>query len=89
MSDIPTSDPDRILLKTRVGEVQAFPAHPTEVSVTFGLFAHASYTPSTAVYVNHNIYMTAEDARALAAALIKAAEHAEKVAPKETEEVVF
>ena len=74
-----TRDPDRILLNTNIGHVQAWRASPADVSVSVSLYASVQHAPSAASYVSQAINLTARDARNLARALTEAADHADKV----------
>lgn len=84
MSDIYTTDPDRLLLDCAIGSVQAWKANDGDVAVNLSFYATfihkaddmRSYTSST-----HNL--TIADARNIAAALITAADHAEALAAKD------
>ena len=77
--DTCTRDPDRILLNTNIGNVQAWRASPANVSVGVSLYAGVQHAPGAASYVSQTLNLTARDARNLARALTEAADHADKV----------
>jgi uncharacterized protein YfaA (DUF2138 family) len=79
MSAVYTRDPDRILLNTNIGNVQAWRAMPADVAVCVSLYASVQHAPGAASYVSQTLNLTARDARNLARALTKAADYADKV----------
>ena len=81
-----TRDPDRILLNTNIGNVQAWRAESAHVAVGVSLYASVQHAPGGASYVSQTLNLTAEDARNLAHALIEAADHADKVRTDRVEE---
>lgn len=69
-------DPDRILINTNIGSVQAWRAEAGAISVGVCTYTHIN---DRASYIQQTLNMTAEDARDLALVLIEAADHADKV----------
>lgn len=79
MADVYICDPNRILINTSIGNVQAWRASPAAVSVAASFYAGVQNAPGTASYVCQTLNLTPADARSLALALIEAADHADKM----------
>ncbi len=80
MSDTFESDPNRILFGCSIGSLQAWPAAEGDTCLCFSFYADFNPTGGrlrSYTSISHNL--TAEDARGLAAALIRAADHADAV----------
>lgn len=86
MSDIYTRDPNRIVLSSPVGDIQAWGASASATSVVMSLYANVEHASTKTAYVSQSLNMSATDARQLAAVLIKAADHANKVCTDEPAE---
>lgn len=87
MSDIYICDPNRILLDAPIGGIQAWGAASTDVSVSMSFYAAMKHAASETAYISQNLNLSSADARKLAAVLIKAADHADKVCTDEPAEV--
>ena len=72
-------DPDRILINTNIGNVQAWPASPDDVAVGASFYASVQHAPGAVSYVSQTLNLTAADARSFARALLDAAHHADTV----------
>ena len=79
MTDIYTPDPNRILRRTSVGDIQAWGAPLADVSVSLGIYAGVQHADTQVAYFSQNLNMTSADARRLGKSLIEAADHADKV----------
>lgn len=83
MSDIYICDPNRILLDTPIGSIQAWGAASNDTSVSMSFYAAMKHAASETAYVGQTLNMSSTDARNLAAVLIKAADHADSVCTDE------
>lgn len=86
MTDIYMRDPNRILRRTSVGDIQAWGAPSTDVSVVLGIYAGVQHANTQTAYFSQNLNMTSADARRLGESLIEAADHADKVWTGQVEE---
>lgn len=77
--DIYTRDPNRIIKRTSVGDVQAWPAPDGAVSVNLSIYAHVQNMATETAYMSHSLNINSADARDLARILIEAADHADAV----------
>lgn len=71
---------ERFFSQSCIGNVQAWAATPTAVSVAVSFYARVSNADSRSAYVFNTLNLSAADARALAATLIAAADWAEAAA---------
>ena len=76
-----TRDPNRILIDTNIGNVQAWSAPASVVSIAVSFYAGIKHGESQASYIAQTLNLTVEDARNIARALIEAADHANSVQP--------
>ena len=76
-----TRDPNRILIDTNIGNVQAWSAPASDVAIAVSFYAGIKHGPSKASYIAQTLNLTVEDARDIARALIEAADHANSVQP--------
>lgn len=76
----PFDSDGRILFGCAIGSLQAWPAEKADVSVALSFYATFSHVGETGSYTSSTHNLTAADARDLAAALLRAAEHADAVA---------
>lgn len=83
---MPDSDPNRILIETSIGQVQAWKPNGDDTSICFALYAGVLHTSSKKAYVSSALYMTAAEARDLAVVLMQAADHVEAVTVVEMED---
>ncbi|MGQ3299672.1 hypothetical protein [Reyranella sp.] len=79
MDAICTRDPNRILLRTSIGDIQAWGAPSSDVSVVLSVYANVAHADTQTAYISQNLNMSAAEARRLAATLVEAADHADKV----------
>ena len=84
--DIYIPDPSRIIRRTTTGDVQAWAAPPGDAAVNFSLYARVMHGTSEVAYTSQSLNLTVADARDLARVLIEAADHADKVSPKDQSE---
>ena len=85
VDDVYIHDPGRILLDTPIGHIQAWGAPSTDVSVSVSFYAGMKHAEAEGAYISQNLNLSAADARKLAAVLLTAAAHADKVCTDEPE----
>jgi hypothetical protein len=84
MSDIYTPDPDRMIVNCAIGNVQAWKAAENDAAVALSFYASLDrYAHGLKSYVSSTLNLKIADARSVAASLLMAADHAEKLAAKE------
>ena len=77
MTDVYQRDPNRILVSHAVGDLQAWKPEEGDVSICITLNARVTHKGATPSWVQFTQYMTIQEARSLAAALVRGADHAD------------
>lgn len=77
--DVYTSDPDRALFGCAIGSLQAWPADADDVAISLSFYAKFQHVDDNPSYTSATHNFTSAVARNLAAALIRAADHADAV----------
>jgi len=77
---------NRLFIRTPIGNVQAYAAEAGDTCVAMSWTSHVQNHPSKVAWSTHGLYLSTSDARAIAAALIEAADHADAVQIKPEEE---
>ncbi len=75
MTDVYQPDPNRICFGHATGDLQAWKPAGDDVSICMSLNAHIKYKGDTQAWVYFTQYMSASDARRLAAGLLRCADH--------------
>jgi len=71
MTDVYQRDPNRILVSHAVGDLQAWKPEEGDVSICITLNARVTHKGATPSWVQFTQYMTIQEARSLAAALVR------------------
>lgn len=85
-TDIYQRDPNRILVHTSTGHVQAWKPEGDDVAICMALTAGIKHKGDTQSWIGFTQYMTAAEARDLAVVLTQAADHVEALAVVDLED---